>query len=81
MPSLASSKGSFASTTSMMAASENGIDDAPLEDRRDIFKAGGVAASALGFFSLFPDLSYAEDISGMGTQEHPIVVLGAGGKV
>jgi hypothetical protein len=81
MPSLASCKGSFASTISM-AALENGLDGAaPLEDRRDIFKAG-VAASSLGFLSLIPDLSYAEEmIPDMGTKEHPIVVLGAGGKV
>lgn len=57
-------------------------DDAPLQDRRDIFSRAVVTASAASLSSLFPLDASAAERSGIGTDpESPIVVIGAGGKV
>lgn len=76
----------YASLDAMKPDGNDGIDTPPpfVVDRRGAIKAAALSVSALGFSSIFPSLSYADDIPapGIGTDPaHPIVIIGAGGKV
>jgi hypothetical protein len=53
-------------------------------DRRCAITTAGLSISALGLSAVFPSRSYADDIpvATIGTDPaHPIVIIGAGGKV
>jgi hypothetical protein len=65
-----------------LALHHSGLDDVPLHDRRDIFSKVAVTASVVGVSAFFPFDAIATEGSGIGTDpNHPIVVVGAGGKV
>lgn len=64
-----------------LALHHSGLDDVPLHDRRDIFSKVAVTASVVGVSAFFPFDAIATEGSGIGTDpNHPIVVVGAGGK-
>lgn len=72
----------FRLSQSPLHVTSTSSDDAPLQDRRDIFSRAIMTTSAASLSTLFPFDAFAAEGSGIGTSpESPIVIIGAGGKV